>query len=77
MIWQDVVIMVSLFGFSLALVPTVLGKSKPAKLTCIMTILFQLAIAISFVTLHLWLSFTGGLLVTSMWTILLFQRRTQ
>ena len=37
MVCQDIVIMVACFGFALALIPSILGKNKPARLSCLIT----------------------------------------
>lgn len=73
--WQDVVIMVACFGFALALIPSIRGKNKPAKSSCGITIALLTAIAVSFATLGLWLSFASEITAIVAWGILLFQRR--
>ena len=73
--WQDVVIMVACFGFAIALIPSIRGKNKPAKSSCAMTAILLAAIAISFATLGLWLSFASEITAIIAWGILLFQRR--
>jgi len=74
MTWQDIVIMVSCFGFALALIPTIKGKHKPEKSTCLLTILLLALCAISFATLGLWLSFIAELASIMAWVILCVQR---
>lgn len=75
MIWQDVVIMVSCFGFAVALVPSILGRQKPERSSCVLTILLLAAIAVCFGTLGLWLSMGAELVSIAAWAILLVQRR--
>ena len=75
MIWQDIVIMLSCFGFALALIPSIKGQQKPARSSCVITILLLTAIAVCFATLRLWLSFVSELTSITAWGILLFQRR--
>lgn len=75
MIWQDIVIMISCFGFSLALIPTIKGKHKPEKSSCLLTFVLLSLCAISFATLGLWLSFVAELTAIIAWGILFFQRR--
>ena len=75
MIWQDVVIMAACFGFAIALIPSIKGKQKPARSSCLLTILLLTAIAICFGTLALWLSLAAELTSIAAWAILLFQRR--
>jgi len=75
MIWQDVVIMVACFGFALALIPSIRGRHKPARLTCFLTIIGLVGIAVSFATLQLWLAFASEVTAITAWGILLFQKR--
>ena len=77
MLWQDVVIMIACFGFAIALIPSIRGKQKPAKSSCLLTFVLLTAIAISFITLGLWLSFIAELTSIIAWGILLFQRRQE
>ena len=73
--WQDIVIMIACFGFAVALIPSIRGKQKPEKASCVLTILLLLAIAVSFATLGLWLSFSAEITAIVAWGILLFQKR--
>lgn len=75
MIWQDVVIMVCCFGFAIALIPSIRGRDKPAKSSCIMTAILLSAIGVCFATLHLWLSMASEIVCVIAWLILLFQKR--
>ena len=75
MIWQDLVIMIACYGFAIALIPTIIGKQKPARFTCWLTMVLLAAIAVSFATLGLWLSFWSEIVSIIAWGILLFQRR--
>ena len=76
MLWQDVVIMVSCFGFAFALIPSIKGKQKPAKSSCAITLVLLAMCLISFGTLGLWLSFGAEATAMVAWAILLFQRRS-
>ena len=75
MLWQDFVIMISCFGFAIALIPSIRGKQKPAKSSCVLTALLLMAIAVCFATLGLWLSFASEVASIIAWTILYFQKR--
>jgi hypothetical protein len=72
---QDIVIMVACFGFAFALIPSIRGEQKPAKSSCILTIILLTMCAVSFATLGLWLSFAAEMTSMGAWAILLFQRR--
>lgn len=76
MIWQDIVIMFSCFGFSLALIPSIRGKNKPARLTCLMTALLLTTIAVCFGSLKLYLAMVSEITAVIAWSVLLFQRRS-
>lgn len=75
MIWQDVVIMIACFGFAVALIPSIRGKQKPARSSCILTIALLMAIAVCFATLGLWLSMASEITAIIAWGILLVQKR--
>ena len=73
--WPDIVIMVACFGFAVALTPSIVGKNKPAKSSCLLTVVLLTAIAVSLATLGLWLSFWSEITAIIAWGILLFQKR--
>jgi biotin transporter BioY len=75
MTWQDVVICIGCFGFALALIPSIRGKHKPARSSCLLTMVLLAMIAVCFATLCLWLSFSAEIASFIAWGILLFQRR--
>ena len=75
MIWQDIVIMVSCFGFAIALIPSIRGKQKPPRSSCFLTIVLLTAIAVSFGTLKLWLSLASEITAIVAWGVLFFQKR--
>jgi len=75
MIWQDVLMMLGGFSFSIALLPSVLGKNKPEKSSCLITGGILAFYVVAMATLGLWLSAGATALTAAMWLILLFQRR--
>ena len=75
MIWQDVVLMIGGFVFSIALIPSIRGKQKPAKSSCLLTGSALTVYSIVYFTLGLWLACVSGVLTALAWWILLFQRR--
>lgn len=75
MIWQDYVIMVSCFGFAFALLPSILGKQKPARSSCAITMAPLALCLVSFATLGLWLSFGAEAVALMAWGVLFLQRR--
>jgi len=75
MIWQDIVIMIGVFGFSFALIPSILGKHKPAKSSCALSAALATMILICFASLGLWLSVVAEMVSVTTWLILLIQKR--
>jgi len=75
MIWQDIVIMICVFGLGVSLIPTIRGHHKPALLTSILTVVLLLGISFCFITLKLWLSTIAEIVSLSGWVILIYQKR--
>ncbi len=75
MIWQDILMMIGGFGFSIALLPTVLSRGKPAKSSCLITGSILATYVLALATLGLWLSAGATALTATMWFVLLFQKR--
>ncbi len=75
MIWQDILMMVGGFIFSVALLPSVLGKEKPARSSCLITGTILTSYVVAMATLGLWLSAGATVLTATMWFVLLLQRR--
>jgi len=73
MIWQDVLLAVGGFGFSLALIPTIKGKSKPAWTTSLMTGIILSSFTVAYATLGLWLACVSTTITSGCWFTLLFQ----
>lgn len=73
MIWQDVALTVANLSFSIALLPSVFSEHKPALATSLMTTAGLIVIAVSFVTLSLWLSTAIVILNALIWLTLAFQ----
>lgn len=75
MIWQDIVIAIACIGFSIALIPSIRGKQKPARVTCLMTTLFMIGIAVSHASIGLWFAAISEAVTIMLWCVLLFQKR--
>ena len=73
MIWQDLVLMLCGFGFSIALIPAVKAKEKPPKSSCLMTMIMLAIFCVCYATLGLRLAFISTLTTLGMWTTLLIQ----
>ena len=76
LLWQDLVLMVGCFGLGFALFPSIFSKAKPARSTCLMSAVILTAFAVAFATLGLWLSTAAQAFCTTVWYVLLFQRRS-
>ena len=75
--WQDFVLAASILGFNIALFPTVSGESKPAIATSLLTVLFQVAALVVFISLALWYSAAMSLMNALLWAILALQKYRQ
>ncbi len=71
MIWQDVLLMVGGFGFSIALLPSVVHKVKMPWVTPLVTGGILTSYLLVYATLGLWLAFTSGVITAGMWWYLL------
>lgn len=75
--WQDIVLSISVLAFSVALLPSLLGKQKPRIATSLLTALFLLPEVIVFFSLSLWYSFAMALINAVLWFALAAQRYVQ
>lgn len=71
--WQDAVFTAGTIVFLLALIPTILGPSKPAASTSAMTGGVLLLFSLTYLTLDLYLSAVTTLLTATAWLIVLTQ----
>ena len=67
MIWQDVLLMFGGFGFSVALLPSVLRKVKMPLSTTSITGAILTSYLVAYATLDLWLAFISGCVTAGMW----------
>src|SRR5438445_451365 len=72
--WQDYVLAVTAFGFSVALIPTIRSKNKPPILTSLGSSVFLVAVLIAYGSLSLWYSVFMVGLNLSMWLIIALQK---
>lgn len=75
--WQDIVLTICIFVFNLALIPSVLGKSKPEVSTSIVTATFLTLTVVVYISLSLWFSATMQAINASLWTALAIQKMKQ
>ncbi|MBI4127832.1 MAG: hypothetical protein HY459_02045 [Parcubacteria group bacterium] len=73
--WQDWVFLGGSAVFNVALLPSLLTKSKPHRATCMVTGGILVAYAITYATLGLWLAMVGVGVSATAYGILSVQRR--
>ena len=71
--WQDWVLMVGSFLFAVALIPTILSKTKPSPLTSLLTFVVLSLFVWVYGTLGLWKAVAAGSLTAIGWMVLLIQ----
>ena len=67
MIWQDILLMIGGFGFSIALFPSIIHKTKMPIATPLVTAIILSSYLLAYATLDLWLAFISGCLTSAMW----------
>ena len=77
MIWQDWVFGIGTIIFSIALVPSVLGKEKPAISTSLSTGITLMFFAFAQATLALWFACGASVLASVLWLTLAVQKRRE
>lgn len=75
--WQDIVLSLSGLVFSIALIPTILSKEKPALTTDLLTCLFVALNALAFLTLSLWFAAATSTLNFIVWFVIFTQKYRQ
>lgn len=68
--WQDIVFGIGNGVFALALVPTIRGREKPARLTCAGTVIALCGFVVAQISLALWLTAAVTVLEAALWTVL-------
>jgi hypothetical protein len=71
---QDFVLAISILVFNAALVPTVLGKSKPALTTSVLTTVFMVATVVVYISLSLWYTTLMSAINALLWGTLALQK---
>ena len=77
MTWQDIVLSVGSWIFTIALIPSVLSKDKPALSSSLMTATVLTVYVAVYLTLSLWMAAASTALVAAMWYILAVQKVSQ
>ena len=78
MIWQDVLLSICGFGFSIALLPNLLNKKTQMPLfSSVITGSLLSAMVVAFISLELWLTVISTTLTATMWWLLAIFRRVK
>ena len=72
--WQDIVLAVSIFAFNIALIPSVIGKSKPELTTSLLTTTFMVATIVVYISLSLWYTTVMSTINATLWGVLSVQK---
>ncbi len=75
--WQDWIFSTGSIIFSIALVPSVLGKDKPALSTSLMTGTILAIYIVAYISLSLWFSAATSVLIAGTWFLLAYQKYRQ
>ncbi len=73
--WQDIVLAVGSLVFSIALIPSLRSKDKPAFATSVVTFLVLITFAITYMTLSFWFSTVAIAINALTWLVLAIQKR--
>lgn len=71
--WQDWILMIGGFGFFLALIPSILQETKPARASSFITFWILVAFIASYSSLGLWKAAVSTGLTALTWAILFLQ----
>lgn len=74
MSWRDLILTAGTFVFIIGLLPSVLGKDKPALSTSLITGTTLLVFTIIYATLSLWLTTLLTAIISGLWFTLAVQR---
>jgi hypothetical protein len=72
--WQDIVLAIGSILFSIALIPSIISKEKPAVWTSITTALVLLTFAFVYASLKLWYAMFTITINALFWVILAVQK---
>ncbi len=74
MTWQDIILSVGSWIFTIALIPSVISKDKPALSSSLTTAIVLTVYAVVYVTISLWTAAASTVLVAVMWYTLAIQK---
>lgn len=74
MMWQDVVISICSWAGTIALLPSIFGKDKPALSSCVFTAVIVTTFGICYFTLGLFSAAASAWFLAAAWSVLAFQQ---
>ena len=75
--WQDILMLIIQFGFVIALIPSVISKTrKPARVSCAITGILLIGMVVVIGSWNQPISAGAILATAAIWFVLLFQRRS-
>ena len=74
MIWQDIVISIASWASTVALLPSVFGRDKPAFTSSVFTGILVSTFGICYFTLELWSSALSAAVLAITWFVLAYQK---
>jgi len=72
--WQDLVISIGQIIFSIALIPMVLGKDKPALISSVITGIVLMIYALTYITIQFWFGSLMTIITGGIWLLLAYQK---
>ena len=72
--WQDLVITIGQIIFSIALIPIVLSKDKPALVSSLVTGIVLCVYALTYITIQFWFGALMTTITGAIWLLLAYQK---
>jgi len=73
--WEDLLLMFTGIGFSVAMIPTLLKKVYPTRASCVITSTLLLGNCIALGSLGLWLACVSTVITLLVWSVMAVWRR--
>jgi len=75
--WQDILISSGQWIFAASMIPSLLSKDKPHRITSLLTSIILFSFSFSFYTLKLYQGCFSSLVVASLWMVLFIQKQNR
>ena len=73
--WQDLIFSIGSWIFTIALIPSIISKDKPNRITCFMTAIILVVFSYTYYTMGLLLGALSSFVTALCWVILFVQKR--